>query len=74
VYLSERFGVSAIATQKLGVFNAEIAVDNNMFVDPKMLEAGKEEFNGATRQIDKNQNRQRYGMDCCVETDAVQGN
>jgi len=47
VYFNERFGVSAIAMQKLGVFNAEIDVDNKMFVDPKLLEAGKEEFHGA---------------------------
>jgi hypothetical protein len=47
VYLNERFGVSAIAMQRLGVFNAEVVVDNKMFVDPKMLEAGKDEFHGA---------------------------
>lgn len=47
MYFNERFGVSAIAMRKLGAFNAEIDVDNNMFVDPKLLEAGKEEFNGA---------------------------
>jgi hypothetical protein len=36
VYFSERFGVSAIAMQKLGVFNAETNIDNKMFVDPKL--------------------------------------
>lgn len=51
MYFNERFGVSAIAMQKLGVFNAEIDVDNKMFVDPKLLGAGREEFNGAHEQL-----------------------
>src|ERR1039457_6763047 len=51
VYLNERFGVSAIAMQKSGVFNPEIDVDNKMFVDPKLLEAGKEEFNRAHEEL-----------------------
>jgi len=37
VHFNERFEVIAIAMQKLGVFNAEIEVDNNVFVDPKLL-------------------------------------
>jgi hypothetical protein len=51
MYFNEQFGVSAIAMQKLGVFNAEIDVDNKMFVDPKLLEAGKQEFNGAHEEL-----------------------
>src|SRR4029077_11337606 len=51
MYFNERFGVSAIAMQKLGVFNAEIGVDNKMFVDPKLLDAGKEEFSGAHEEL-----------------------
>ena len=41
VYFNQRFGVSAIAMQKLGVFNAKIGVDNKMFVDPKLLNLGR---------------------------------
>jgi hypothetical protein len=41
VYFNERFAVSAIAMQSLGVFNPEIDVDNKMFVDPKLLEMGE---------------------------------
>jgi hypothetical protein len=51
MHLNERFGVSAIAMQRLGVFNAEIGVDNRMFVDPKLLETGKEEFKGAHDEL-----------------------
>jgi hypothetical protein len=51
VYFNERFGVSAIAMRSLGVFNPEIGVDNKMFVDPKLLEVGKEEFVGAHDEL-----------------------
>lgn len=51
MYFNERFGVSAIAMRRLRVYNAEIVVDNRMFVDPKLLQAGKEEFNGAHEEL-----------------------
>jgi hypothetical protein len=51
VYFNQRFGVSAIAMQKLGVFNAKIGVDNRMFVDPKLLNLGKDEFDGAHEEL-----------------------
>ena len=47
MYFNERFGISAIAMHKLGVFNPDIEVDNHMFIDPKMLEEGQYEFFGA---------------------------
>lgn len=51
VYFNERFGVSAIAMHEVGVFNVEIGIDNRMFVDPKLLEAGRDEFNGAHDEL-----------------------
>jgi hypothetical protein len=51
VYFNQRFGVSAIAMQKLGVFNAKIGVDNKMFVDPKLLNLGRDEFDGAHEEL-----------------------
>jgi len=53
VYFNERFEISAISMQKIGVFNAEIGVDNHMFVDPKLLLEGKEEFEGAHQALIK---------------------
>jgi hypothetical protein len=47
MYFNQRFGVSAIVMRRLGVFNADISVDNKMFVDPKLLKIGKDEFSGA---------------------------
>lgn len=47
MYFSERFEISAIAMDRLGVFNPDIEVDNHMFIDPKMLEEGQDEFSGA---------------------------
>jgi hypothetical protein len=37
--------------QILGVYNSEIGVDNKMFVDPKLLEAGKGEFSGSHEEL-----------------------
>jgi hypothetical protein len=51
VYFNERFGVSAIAMRGLGVFNPEIGVDNRMFVDPKLLQTGKDEFANAHDEL-----------------------
>jgi hypothetical protein len=51
VYFNERFGVSAIAMHSLGVFNPDISIDNKMFVDPKLLEAGKDEFEGSHEEL-----------------------
>ncbi len=51
MYFNERFGVSAIAMRRLGVFNAELGVDNKMFVDPKLLECGKEEFKASHEEL-----------------------
>ena len=51
MYFNQRFGVSAIAMQKFGVFNPEIGVDNKMFVDPKLLKLGKDEFSGAHEEL-----------------------
>lgn len=51
MYFNERFGVSAITMQKLGVFNAEIGVDNNMFVDPKLLKLGTDEFEESHQEL-----------------------
>lgn len=51
MYFNQRFGVSAIAMQKLGAFNPEIGVDNKMFVDPKLLKIGKDEFSGAHEEL-----------------------
>ncbi len=51
VYFNQRFGVSAIAMRRLGAFNPKIDVDNNMFVDPKLLDIGKEEFKGAHNEL-----------------------
>ena len=55
VYFNQRFGVSAIAMQKLGVFNAKIGVDNKMFVDPKLLNLGRDEFDGAHEELTNGQ-------------------
>ena len=51
MYFNQRFGVSAIGMQKLGVFNAKIGVDNKMFVDPKLLNLGRDELNGAHEEL-----------------------
>jgi hypothetical protein len=51
VYFNQRFGVSAIAMRRLGAFNPNIDVDNKMFVDPKLLAIGKDEFNGAHSEL-----------------------
>jgi hypothetical protein len=51
VYFNQRFGVSAIAMRRLGTFNPKISVDNNMFVDPKLLGIGREEFKGAHDEL-----------------------
>jgi len=50
-HFNEQFGVSAIEMQRLGVFNAEIGVDNRMFVDPKLLEDAQEEFAAAHAEL-----------------------
>lgn len=46
-HFNELFRVSAISMRAHGVFNPEIGVDNNMFVDPKLLEDAKDELSGA---------------------------
>lgn len=51
MYFNQRFSVSAIAMQKFRVFNPEIGVDNKMFVDPKLLKLGKDEFSGAHEEL-----------------------
>lgn len=51
MYFNQRFGVSAIAMRRLGTFNPKIDVDNNMFVDPKLLGIGKNEFEGAHDEL-----------------------
>src|SRR5436309_9728921 len=37
--------------RRLGTFNPKIGVDNNMFVDPKLLGIGKDEFKGAHDEL-----------------------
>ena len=51
VYFNQRFGVSAIEMRRLGTFNPKIGVDNRMFVDPKLLNIGREEFKGAHDEL-----------------------
>lgn len=51
MYFNQRFTVSAIAMRRLGTFNPKIGVDNNMFVDPKLLGIGKDEFAGAHEEL-----------------------
>jgi len=47
LHFNERFNVSAIKMRTLGVFNPEIGIDSNMFVDPKLLDGAKDEFSGS---------------------------
>ena len=51
MYFNQRFRVSAIEMRRLGTFNPKIGVDNNMFVDPKLLNLGRDEFDGAHEEL-----------------------
>lgn len=51
MYFNQLFKISAIQMRKLGVFNREIGTDSKMFIDPKLLENGTEEFAGARNDI-----------------------
>jgi hypothetical protein len=51
VYFNQRFNISAILMRQLGVYNGHVDKDNQMFVDPKLLVKGEDEFAGAHRDL-----------------------
>ncbi len=51
MYFNQRFSVSAILMRQLGVYNGHVDRDNRMFVDPKLLVKGEEEFAGAHQDL-----------------------
>ena len=51
MYFNQRFNVSALLMRQLGVYNGQVDKDNRMFVDPKLLVKGEDEFAGAHRDL-----------------------
>jgi hypothetical protein len=51
VYFNQLFKVSAIQMRQLDVFNLQVGSDSRMFVDPKLLEKGTDEFAGARQDL-----------------------
>src|SRR6185437_5846326 len=51
MYFNQRFNVSALLMWQLGVYNGQVDKDNRMFVDPKLLVKGEDEFAGAHRDL-----------------------
>lgn len=51
MYFNQRFNISAIQMRNLGVYNGQVDRDNHMFVDPKLLVNGEDEFAGAHQEL-----------------------
>jgi hypothetical protein len=52
MYFNQKFSISAITMRRLGVYNPRLGGgDNKLFIDPKLLELGTDEFNGAHAQL-----------------------
>jgi hypothetical protein len=53
MYFNQQFDLSALSMHRLGVFNPIMGQDNELFIDPKLLDDATDEFSGSRAELNQ---------------------